>query len=776
MKLAAISKNQLMLFSLIILAAGLTMIFTAEADFWDQMLERPLELRLAPAPAVLLDFVNQCNAAAHNTAVASSCSMPDDFLLDLQRAITELPASIKAKLEPCLLGVYFMQGVGSSAVTDVIALANGELLGAFVALDPQVFLARTANQWATWKENFPFQASPELRLEARIADENSNTRQAALQFLLLHEFGHVLTASRELMPDWWLDTLQIQPQDHYTYLPLSWEINPQHQILPQARCDFPLRDQLSYYAEPQIMAHEMLATYQAVAKTNFPTLYAATNVYDDFAESFAGYVHTVLMQQPYEICIFKADELIFSLSDFWYSPRSQQKRKFFADFLAEEIAPRQTRRKVDTATAKQLVTALSAVSSNVDNDIEPEQTTPFLGLAPFLRANIAGIDLRPIGQAMLAQANLEPDNANLWMNLATAFFSIKLNESGLAIQQQALQLQRLYALPAQQQPARCCVLVLMAEGDIAENTPIDCLLEQSNIDLLYYYATTAAPLPEPLPAHDALMVGLSDSMPNREILQALDVLLQDWPVPVINQPRAIPNTERSRASQLMQDAPGILMPLTWQIYREELMGLADEACCLADIFAEPAFPMIVRPVGSQAGRDLAKLSSKADILHYLNDVHDDDFFLSRFIDYRSADGQFRKYRIAFIDGQPFAAHMGISSHWMIHYLNAGMYEEAAKREEEAQFMANFADFSQRHAAALQAIHQQMGLDYVCIDCAETLDGELLIFEIDHVMVVHAMDPEDLFPYKQIHMQKIKTAFESYLYRLTGSIPQAQIHE
>jgi hypothetical protein len=111
--------------------------------------------------------------------------------------------------------------------------------------------------------------------------------------------------------------------------------------------------------------------------------------------------------------------------------------------------------------------------------------------------------------------------------------------------------------------------------------------------------------------------------------------------------------------------------------------------------------------------------------------------------------------------------MGVSANWMIHYVNAGMYEDAHKREEEKAFMEHFGDFAQRHRAALDAIYQRTHLDYVCIDCAETQDGQLLIFEVDHTMVVHAMDPEQLFPYKQVHMEKVRTAFLDYLFRLTS---------
>lgn len=80
-------------------------------------------------------------------------------------------------------------------------------------------------------------------------------------------------------------------------------------------------------------------------------------------------------------------------------------------------------------------------------------------------------------------------------------------------------------------------------------------------------------------------------------------------------------------------------------------------------------------------------------------------------------------------------------------------------------MQDFDTFAERHRLALLAIYQRTHLEYICIDCAETLDGQLLVFEIDHAMVVHAMDPEDLFPYKQEHIRKLQHAFREYLFRL-----------
>lgn len=395
----------------------------------------------------------------------------------------------------------------------------------------------------------------------------------------------------------------------------------------------------------------------------------------------------------------------------------------------------------------------------------------FIGLAPFLRLSIAGGDLRQVAQALLEQARQDQDNPNLWMNLATAFFTIGERELGLTIQAQALQTLRRYTLPARRQPARCRLLVLLNAGDLAENTPIDCLLEDSDVELIYQYLSAAEPLPADLPEHDALLVGLSVSETSQPILDALVTLLANWPKPVINAPQYIPNVEREAASTLLQDVPGLLIPATWPVDRATLATIADGSRIIEDSFPGSRFPLILRPVGSHGGHGLARIDTPAEVDAYLAAEPDDSFYLSNFIDYSGADGLFRKLRVALIDGRPFACHMGVSAHWMIHYLNAGMYEDAAKRAAELAFMEGFADFAARHATALEAIHRRSGLDYICIDCAETRNGELLIFEIDHAMVVHAMDPEELFPYKQVHMLKVKQAFEDYLYRLQASQPK-----
>jgi glutathione synthase/RimK-type ligase-like ATP-grasp enzyme len=182
-----------------------------------------------------------------------------------------------------------------------------------------------------------------------------------------------------------------------------------------------------------------------------------------------------------------------------------------------------------------------------------------------------------------------------------------------------------------------------------------------------------------------------------------------------------------------------------------------------ELLGDGGFPLIARPVGSHAGQGLLKLDNQAAAAAYLEQHAEQEFYIARFVDYSGNDGMFRKYRIVLIEGKPFICHMAVSEHWMVHYLNAGMGSSADKRAQEEQEMEGFdRGFAQRHHKALKAISDKFGLEYVGIDCAETRDGKLMVFEIDTSIIVHAMDPVDVYPYKQAAMQKVFVAFRALL--------------
>ena len=402
------------------------------------------------------------------------------------------------------------------------------------------------------------------------------------------------------------------------------------------------------------------------------------------------------------------------------------------------------------------------------NDTEQE---PLIGLAKLMRMAFSGVDLAPLGAQLIARAEAGSGSgdANAMMDLSTVLQLRGDRDLALVIQAQALELQQIYSPPTAAGQDAIKVLALMGPGDLMSNTPLEFLLENSDVALDLLYVSPHLPLPPALPEHDVLFVAIGESDENLPLLQELDSAVKSWPRPALNMPSRIASLSRDSACALLKSAPGVVMPDTARISRQTLEQISREelpvAAVLADgpVLVDEKNPLIVRPVDSHAGKGLAKLDNPAAIADYLQTMPQDEFYISRFVDYRGEDGQFRKCRIVLIEGRPFVCHMAISSHWMIHYLNAGMAESAEKRAEEERFMADFdATFALRHQDAFRAIYERMGLDYLGIDCGETADGSLLIFEVDSNMIVHAIDPVDIFPYKQPQMRKVFGAFREML--------------
>lgn len=327
------------------------MISTLAHTQWQHRLGLPLARRIGPAPNEVIEYVAMVNQATGNPALPVSFTPPQDFHDDVKSAIADMPHAVQRLLESSLLGVFFANGLGSSAITDVVADAEGTILGAVVALDVGSFIDRSANEWATWKENTPFIALPLMTLEAAIASPGHDTRRQALQYLLLHEFGHVLTACRATLPNWWQTLPDLRGAHPWPFFDLCWKMDDEGQILPKPEHDFALRPYVAYYSGANLSTDELLSVYAALEQTGFASLYGATNVYDDFAEAFANYVHVVLMQRHYQLRILCDGIALFEPEPFWQSERSRDKAQYMQAFLAMDAENGATDSAMDSAQA-----------------------------------------------------------------------------------------------------------------------------------------------------------------------------------------------------------------------------------------------------------------------------------------------------------------------------------------------------------------------------------------------------------------------------------------
>ena len=309
------------------------------------------------------------------------------------------------------------------------------------------------------------------------------------------------------------------------------------------------------------------------------------------------------------------------------------------------------------------------------------------------------------------------------------------------------------------------LLALAGPGDLMTNTPLDFLTNFINVRLDILYILPGRPLPPVIPGHDIAFFALGEA--DAPTLARLRRLYSLWPRPVLNDPGFLPALERDTLSRALANVPSLCSPTAVAVDRAALDEHLNSGGPI-DGFPNGPYPCLIRPHTSHAGAGLSRLQTPADLADYLRFSFERYFFLTAFHDYSGPDGFYQKYRVAFIDRTPFLCHMAISSHWMVHYLNAGMTESPAKRAREASAMASFdTGFAKRHAAAFNALHERLGFDYYSIDCAETRDGRLLVFEADAAAIVHLMDPPDVFPYKQPQMHKVFAAFDAMLRRRAG---------
>lgn len=404
-----------------------------------------------------------------------------------------------------------------------------------------------------------------------------------------------------------------------------------------------------------------------------------------------------------------------------------------------------------------------------------------------MRRAFVSEDLEPTAQRLLSRLQSNPNDANAAMDLCTIFELGGDPELALEFQTTALSLKQIYratpatrsvraatqAVPAatQAEAKRAIrVLAIKGPGVIMDNMPIEFLIENSPIELQSFYIGEGIPVPVDIPDHDVAIVAVCESDTNQSLLSGLESIVASWPRPVLNRPDRIAQLSRERLGRVVRNIDGLQFAESVRVSRDDLLRWDDieqlpvmPSANRASTANNEAPKWIIRPVNSHAGHDLDRFASLSELHQYLERTTSVEFLIAPFVAYASSDSVYRKYRIALIRGESYPVHMALSSRWMVHYLNADMLHNAEHRDEEARFMESYeTGFGMRHRRALGQLSDALGLDYVVLDCAETREGDLLLFEADNGAVVHSMDPVELFPYKRPAMENIFRAFQQLL--------------
>lgn len=193
----------------------------------------------------------------------------------------------------------------------------------------------------------------------------------------------------------------------------------------------------------------------------------------------------------------------------------------------------------------------------------------------------------------------------------------------------------------------------------------------------------------------------------------------------INEPEAVEASTRDRAAERLSGIDGLIVPRTLRLQPRS----PDAVLSLWQASFDA--PVILRRAGSHGGMDTVLLKTPEDIekLHALP-LDGSDYTLTEFVDYRSDDGLYRKYRFAVIDGEPFVRHLIMSEDWNIHAASREQMKqrEDLVQEEEDQLESFERKLKPRIRERVRDIHKRIGLDFFGIDCHMTPKGDMILFE------------------------------------------------
>ena len=254
---------------------------------------------------------------------------------------------------------------------------------------------------------------------------------------------------------------------------------------------------------------------------------------------------------------------------------------------------------------------------------------------------------------------------------------------------------------------------------------------------------------------------ISDADCGREELQLAKTFVDGLSLPVLNHPAAVAKTDRESISRRLANVPGLHMPWTRKVMRDDLMARG------IDAVAGFQYPAIIRLSGTHGGEKMELLATASALSDYLAATEGDKFYLTQYVDYRSPDGLFRKYRYIFVNGEILPYHLAIGDDWKVHHASTRMVDTPWMQDEERAFLeAPHSVFDAQAYNVLRAIQNEIGLDYFGIDCAIDRAGHVLAFEVNSTMLVHMRNTS--FPYKDPHVRKIKDTFAKMLAKAVGN--------
>ena len=237
--------------------------------------------------------------------------------------------------------IFIERQFGGTAYASSIDDEQGNPNGAIIGIRKSVLdESLSLSTWSSWKEQLSFGGitdsytlTPEL---PHVITSSTTRTNDFLYFVIAHEFGHLFDFANGLNnradcpePESEEDEMPECNMAEGSFGSISWKTDQQ----TNSESDFKNRESLCFYAcaGNTLNKTDVSDLYKLLLRKNFISTYAATNPWDDFAESLAYYMLDKNLNAQYVLDTKQGQyyDSISKLSD----PIFNVKLKFIEDFL-----------------------------------------------------------------------------------------------------------------------------------------------------------------------------------------------------------------------------------------------------------------------------------------------------------------------------------------------------------------------------------------------------------------------------------------------------------
>ncbi|MBC86524.1 MAG: hypothetical protein CL677_05030 [Bdellovibrionaceae bacterium] len=292
-------------------------------EFWEEYKLEGKAVR--EANEYVLDYINLDNKLYGIKSVVAPSGDPK--IIEVVDSVFEnLPKTLHQLYSFKLLGVFPVTGLGTTGYTEIVYDKMGKVAGAFIIVDMN-YLKDPLDTWFSKREAMPFKPG-ELALSVRFTSETEKTSSKTLEYILVHELAHVISANWKHHPHWNAKT--INDISDYKYMSLSWKTDlSRKKYVPKLKPLLPYYGKLSFYKEPELPNSSMLGFFQTLAQSNFPTPYSVSSFSEDFADSFASYYFCIKNRVCPEYVVKKRDQELSRTKSCWETENCEEKKQYF---------------------------------------------------------------------------------------------------------------------------------------------------------------------------------------------------------------------------------------------------------------------------------------------------------------------------------------------------------------------------------------------------------------------------------------------------------------